>query len=131
MPKVTSAFQRKICWQVWWRSGILSQPMKSKARALLLALLFCSLFIFGQEVEGAGAVSFSKGIAPILAKKCVACHGPEKSKGHFRLDSFELLMKAGESKSASVVHQQLKAVEAEMAKRTVPPHHRQIGRAHV
>jgi len=103
MPKVTSAFQRKICWQVSWRSGILSQPMKSKARALLLAFLFRSLFVFGQEGEGAEAVSFSKGIAPILAKKCVACHGPEKSKGHFRLDSFDLLMKAGESKSASVV----------------------------
>src|SRR6266480_2952229 len=98
-----SAFQRKICWQVWWRSGILSQPMKSKARALLLALLFRSLFVLGQEGEGAGAVSFSKGIAPILAKKCVACHGPEKSKGHFRLDSFDWLMKAGESKSAPVV----------------------------
>src|SRR2546430_14173344 len=97
MPKVTSAFQRKICCQVSLRSGILSQPMKIKARALLLAFLFRSLFVFGQEGEGAEAVSFSKGIAPILAKKCVACHGPEKSKGHFRLDSFDLLMKAGES----------------------------------
>src|SRR2546422_5280957 len=114
MSKATSACQRKICWQVWRRSGILSQPMKSKARALLLALLFRSLFVLGQEGEGAGAVSFSKGIAPILAKKCVACHGPEKSKGHFHLDSFELLMKAGESKSASVV-----------------PGQPEIGRAHV
>ena len=51
-------------------------------------------------------VSFSKDLAPILAKKCVACHGPEKSKGHFRLDSFDWLMKAGESKSAPVLPSQ-------------------------
>jgi len=48
-------------------------------------------------------VSFSKDLAPIFAKKCVACHGPEKSKGHFRIDSFDWLTKAGESKSAPVV----------------------------
>ena len=53
--------------------------------------------------DAASPVSFSEQIAPILAKKCVACHGAEKSKGHFRLDTFELLMKSGESKSAPVL----------------------------
>src|SRR3989454_91421 len=52
------------------------------------------------------SISFSKQIAPILVKKCVTCHGPEKSKGHFRLDSFDWLMKGGESKSAPVVPSQ-------------------------
>ena len=52
------------------------------------------------------SISFSKQIAPILVKKCVTCHGPEKSKGHFRLDSFDFLLKAGESKSAPVVPSQ-------------------------
>jgi mono/diheme cytochrome c family protein len=48
------------------------------------------------------AIRFSRNIAPILVRKCVACHGPEKSKGGYRLDTFELLMKGGESKSPSV-----------------------------
>jgi hypothetical protein len=56
--------------------------------------------------EAFAPVSFSKEIAPILVKKCVACHGPEKSKGHFRLDSFDWLMRAGESKSAPVLPSQ-------------------------
>ena len=60
-----------------------------------------------KQAENALApVSFSKQVAPILVKKCVTCHGPEKSKGHFRLDSFDFLLKAGESKSAPVVPSQ-------------------------
>ena len=52
---------------------------------------------------GASSVSFTNQVAPILTRKCLTCHGPEKSKGGFRLDTFEALLKAGESKSASVV----------------------------
>lgn len=48
-------------------------------------------------------VSFVREIAPILRDKCLTCHGPEKAKGQYRLDSFELLMKSGASKSAPVV----------------------------
>jgi hypothetical protein len=50
-----------------------------------------------------GAVSFSREVAPILLKQCVGCHGAEKTKGKYRLDSFERLMKAGESKDLPVV----------------------------
>jgi WD40 repeat protein len=42
-------------------------------------------------------------VAPVLVKQCQACHGPEKSKGKYRVDSFERLMKAGESDEAPVV----------------------------
>src|SRR5437867_5136328 len=69
---------------------------------------------FGQDQEPAVTpvpASFSKDLAPILAKKCVACHGPEKSKGHFRLDSFDWLMRAGESKYAPVLPGQAKQSE--------------------
>ncbi|PYK98890.1 MAG: hypothetical protein DME19_10675 [Verrucomicrobia bacterium] len=93
----------KIYWRVLRPSGILSQPMKIEACAILAALLFHSLSVSAQQGETAAAAGFSKDIAPILTKKCVACHGPEKSKGRFRLDTFEFLMKGGESKSASVV----------------------------
>src|SRR5882724_11353547 len=77
-------------------------------------IVYCALFLpaaltFGHDQKPDATstpVSFSKDLAPILSKKCVACHGPEKSKGHFRLDSFDWLMKAGESKSAPVVPSQ-------------------------
>lgn len=34
-------------------------------------------------------------IEPILEEKCVACHGPEKSKGELRLDSYAALQQGG------------------------------------
>lgn len=40
---------------------------------------------------------FATRVAPILADKCVACHGEKKQKGRLRLDSFEALMKGGEN----------------------------------
>src|SRR5881394_254976 len=70
------------------------------------APLLASALAVGQNQKAVAAstpVGFSKELAPILAKKCVVCHGPEKSKGHYRLDSFDWLMKAGESKTAPVV----------------------------
>lgn len=50
----------------------------------------------------AGEVSFTRDIAPILAKKCVTCHGPEKAKGNYQLHNFETLLKPGASKAAAV-----------------------------
>src|SRR3954469_6003011 len=51
---------------------------------------------------GAQAVSFTNDIAPILVQKCLTCHGAEKNKGHYRLDTFESLMKAGTSKETPI-----------------------------
>ncbi len=42
-------------------------------------------------------ISFSRQIAPLLAEKCVECHREAKSKGSYRLDTFEQLHKAGDS----------------------------------
>ncbi len=39
----------------------------------------------------------------MLQQKCLVCHGPEKQKGGYRLDSFEWLLKAGDSNEAPVV----------------------------
>jgi WD40 repeat protein len=51
----------------------------------------------------AESVQFSKEIAPILANKCQVCHSPEKSKGGYRLHTFEALMQPGKSKSPVIV----------------------------
>jgi hypothetical protein len=48
----------------------------------------------------AAEVSFSKDIAPVLAKKCLTCHNPEKKKGGYDLQNFEALLKPGKGGSA-------------------------------
>ncbi len=75
-----------------------------KFLAQLMGALFLLAFLHNpaRGAEG-GAVSFQKQIAPILMNKCQGCHGPEKAKGAFRLDTFERLNKAGESKAAPLV----------------------------
>ena len=69
----------------------------------LVAML---LGTFPMQSRAAEAVSFVKDIAPILAAKCVTCHGPEKSKGGYRLDTFAALLKPGESEKRPVVASQ-------------------------
>jgi hypothetical protein len=52
---------------------------------------------------GAEPISFVREIAPILRDKCLTCHGPEKAKGEYRLDTFELLQKPGASDEVPIV----------------------------
>jgi WD40 repeat protein len=66
------------------------------SRALVLAhLVFCTL-CFGTSAAPA-AVSFSRDLAPILADKCLTCHQEKKAKGRYRVDTFEQLLKTGDS----------------------------------
>ena len=55
----------------------------------------------------AGAVSaptvFSSAVQPVFARNCVPCHGPEKTKGGLRLDTFEAMLKGGENGPAIVL----------------------------
>ncbi len=44
-------------------------------------------------------------IQPILSRKCYSCHGPEKQKGHLRLDNREAALKGGVSGEPSIVPQ--------------------------
>jgi hypothetical protein len=39
-----------------------------------------------------GEVRFRDQVAPILVKRCLECHGPEKAFAHFRVDTFARLM---------------------------------------
>ena len=43
-----------------------------------------------------GAVSFVRDVAPILVRRCVACHGGKKAESNYRLDTHEALLKAGD-----------------------------------
>ena len=41
------------------------------------------------------AVSFKQDVAPILVKQCQTCHGPDKAKSRYRLDTFDHLKTPG------------------------------------
>jgi WD40 repeat protein len=80
--------------------------MVSTRSALLLGVMACFSALphaGGAEENRAAQVSFSRDIAPILARKCLACHGPEKPKGNYRLDTFSRLLQPGHSKEPPIV----------------------------
>ena len=66
------------------------------------------------HVELAQLQAFAGVIQPVLQQNCVSCHGPEKSKGGLRLDTFEGLTKGGKSGPAMVAG---KAGDSELVKR--------------
>lgn len=49
------------------------------------------------------AIDFAKHIQPVLAKKCVSCHGPEKQKAGLRLDRKSAAFKGGEDLGVAIV----------------------------
>lgn len=74
-------------------------------KAIIISMLGATVVGLLAQVapaEEAKSISFSRDIAPILARQCQTCHGPEKSKGHFRLDSFNRLMTPGKSKDPTI-----------------------------
>ena len=71
-------------------------------RGALHGIVFLMVFYSGTR-RSTRAASFTRDIAPILLAKCVACHGPQKSQGDYRLDTFDSLMTPGESDEPSVV----------------------------
>lgn len=48
-------------------------------------------------VRAAEPVSFRSAVAPVLVDNCLACHGPTKAEGGYRVDTFEQLQIAGDS----------------------------------
>lgn len=66
------------------------------------------------QVEMAQLNAFSGVIQPVLQQNCISCHGPEKSKGALRLDTFDGVAKGGKSGPAIVAG---KAADSEILKR--------------
>ena len=46
---------------------------------------------------------FATGVHPILEKHCFSCHGAEKQKGDYRMDTFSALLAGGKSGTAAIV----------------------------
>ncbi len=68
----------------------------------LLALLLRAAPALSAPATQPGNVSFSREVAPILLSRCQGCHGPDKIKGGYRLDTFDKLMTPGESEEPAV-----------------------------
>jgi len=64
--------------------------------ASLTLTLVVSSFARGDEV------SFRNQVAQVLIDNCLACHGPKKAEGGYRVDTFERVVKAGDSGAAAV-----------------------------
>ena len=76
---------RSACIGVVLRHGVASQPTTANDSKLSDADRF-----FLEEVQ------------PLLASRCVTCHGPDKAEGGLRLDSREAALKGGDSGPALV-----------------------------
>lgn len=70
-----------------------------------------SMFGYGEEKNSDTSVAnndeeesvYQTVIMPIFKDKCIKCHGEEKQKGEYRLDSHQDMMKAGESEIDPIV----------------------------
>jgi len=98
------------------RSGVLKEPsgvdrMNTAIRSLLVTAAVSGTFLLSRaEVDVSKlppaakvtGVTFDKDIKPLFEKSCVKCHGPEKQKGKYRLDSLEAALKASDSGGAII-----------------------------
>ena len=78
--------------------------MSLSAVSLRLSAVFvcCLLWqpaLFGDEAEQ----FFEQQIRPLLAEKCVGCHGATKQSGGLRLDSREAILRGGDTGPAAIV----------------------------
>ena len=48
-------------------------------------------------------LTYDKDIKPLLEKSCLKCHGPEKPKSKYRVDSLQAMIKGGESGEAAII----------------------------
>jgi mono/diheme cytochrome c family protein len=79
--------------------------MPRAALPVLAALVLTPLPAFAQVdasrlPPAAATFDFEKDVRPLLEQSCVECHGAEKQKGGFRLDTREMLLKGGENGEA-------------------------------
>lgn len=67
--------------------------------SLALALVATVTSASAEEV----VYDYDEHVGPILEEYCVGCHGPDKQKSKFRLDTFEHLMTPGSSDENSII----------------------------
>jgi DNA-binding beta-propeller fold protein YncE len=90
-----------------------AKAQREWAKLLLCAFAFLCVFALNiSELAAEDGVSFKKDIAPILLNNCLACHGPKKSEGGYRIDTFERLTAEGDSSQPGFKAKELEESEA-------------------
>jgi hypothetical protein len=83
------------------------EPVRTIAFCVALVCMFAfASGVRGEEPSSAkpdAQVSFTRQVAPLLVKHCVACHGPKKPEGDFQLHTFARLMTTGASELPPIV----------------------------
>ncbi len=63
----------------------------------------CWLTLAGADLSAAADVEFSRDIQPLLAEKCLLCHGTDDQQGGLRLDRFDTATAAADSGARPIV----------------------------
>ncbi|SRR6266511_984026 len=97
------------------RSTVISIPDRRARRTSIAGTaLFLSLSLFAADKKPVDVgklppaakkdgLTYEKDIKPLLEKACLKCHGPEKPKSKYRVDSREAMIKGGESGDAAII----------------------------
>ena len=74
----------------------------------MASCIFIFLCLAGSfaSASASDAISFRSDIAPILLDNCLACHGVKKSEGGYRVDSYNELLKPGDSGETPIAQTQ-------------------------
>src|SRR4051812_33840501 len=71
-------------------------------RILVLPLFIAGLIAPAARGATPGEEEFESKVRPVLAERCLKCHGPQKQSGGLRLDSRAALLEGGENGPALV-----------------------------
>jgi WD40 repeat protein len=83
--------------------GAVIMPLPSlRCAAPAFLGIFAVLAGFGHAAAET-PVSFRREVAPLLQRRCSACHGEESAKGGYRMDTFRRMSKAGDSDLSPLV----------------------------
>ena len=78
--------------------------LKSRIVTAISLLFIPSMLMAETKIDPEQLKFFENEVRPLLASKCVQCHGDEKQKGELRLDSLKGMTEGGESGAAVVPH---------------------------
>ena len=72
-----------------------------RAGLVLIALLASALWT--GRASGAESPDFARSIAPLLARRCGSCHGPDGAEGGYRIDLRATALGGGDSGAVGIV----------------------------
>jgi hypothetical protein len=82
-----------------------------KAVPFFIAVAFCSGVASAADIDitklpppaAKKDLTYERDIKPLLEKSCINCHGPEKPKSKYRVDSRDAIIKGGDSEEAAII----------------------------